>query len=267
VVDLTPILEHAAPWSLVFARILGLFLFAPVLLASAVPAPFKGLLAAMFATAAYAIVPPSFRAAPLGFDLPTYAPLLFTEILIGVSIGLLLQLPFMAIEVFGQLVGFQMGLSIAQSFNPSLGSDINSVGSLAFYMGLYAFVMLGGVDAIMLALLKTFEGVPAGGFALSQAPLELFVAVLDAAIDVAISVAAPVLGGSVVLMLALGFVMKTMPQLNIMGEGFALKIVAGFVLLVFSIFAIDRAISGHAVAALSEVVAWAESLEGAARGR
>ncbi|MEL6328645.1 MAG: flagellar biosynthetic protein FliR [Planctomycetota bacterium] len=263
---LLPIYEQVVPWSLVFTRVLGIMLFAPVLSTGVIPVRAKAMFAAMMAVAVYGLVPPEFRVPPGGVDLQTLAPLLFSEILIGISIGMIMQLPFMAIEMCGQMIGYQMGLSIARSFNPSLETDMNSIGSLIFYMGLYSFVMLGGLEAMLTAVLITFETVPRGGFGAGDAPLQLFVAVITATFKVAMALAAPVLGAAVILLISLGFIMKTMPQLNLLGEGFAMKILSGITILIFATFAIDRTVAEHTAAVTREILMWAESLGGGGLG-
>ncbi|MEO0541866.1 MAG: flagellar biosynthetic protein FliR [Cyanobacteria bacterium P01_A01_bin.105] len=157
----------------------------------------------------------------------TLAAALFGEFLIGLALGWLSGIPFMTVETSGHIMGYMMGFQIAQAFNPELESNLNVIGSLLFYMAVSAFIMIGGLELTHETLLFTFERVPAGAFVATDVPLELFVGMVAASFDMAISIAAPVLGSGFLLLLSLGFLMKTMPQLNIMTMGFSLKIMVG----------------------------------------
>jgi flagellar biosynthesis protein FliR len=72
--------------------------------------------------------------------------MMFGEFMIGACIGFIAGLPLIAMEMAGHLMGHQMALSLAEVFNPELGSNMNAVGSLLFYMGISAFVLIGGPE-------------------------------------------------------------------------------------------------------------------------
>jgi flagellar biosynthetic protein FliR len=95
------------------------------------------------------------------------------------------------------------------------------------YMALAAFVALGGIEVLFVSLLSTFDRVPIGGFAITHLPLDTGVGVLSSGVELGVRVAAPVTCMVFLLMIAMGFVMKTMPQINILSVGFTVKILFG----------------------------------------
>jgi flagellar biosynthesis protein FliR len=58
--------------------------------------------------------------------------------------------------------------------------------------------------------------------------------VLNAAFQLGIRIAGPAVVAIFLATLALGFISRTMPQLNILAAGFPLRIALGFILLVIS---------------------------------
>ncbi len=255
-----PLLEHVGPFFLVFARFTGLFVFAPILGSGVVPVRAKALAATAMAFAVYPLAP-AWSQTPVPTDLFGLAPLLISEVLIGLLIGLLATLPLVALQMGGQLMGYQMGLSLAQSYNPDFETNLDVIGQILFLLSLSIFAAVGGLDALFLSLVNTLERVPPGGFEAGWTPVELIVGLLASGFELAIRVATPVLGITLVAMMAMGFIMKSMPQVNVLSIGFALKILLGVFMLAFSIAAIGDAGASWVEATLESVVRWSRSPE------
>lgn len=257
--DATAFIQEFGPWLLVFNRVLGVFLFTPLLASRVVPTRFRALLAAVFAVAVYGFLPPSVREMP-DASLAAHAMMMFGELLIGACIGFIAGLPMVAMEMAGHLMGHQMALSLAQSYNPELDANLNSVGSLLFFMGITAFVVLGGPETVLMILTDTFSVLPIGGFKAEQTPVELVLAVLSAGTEIAIRVSAPAIGVIMASLVAMGFVMKSMPQINVLSVGFAVYIVGGLTILFFALFAVNDALSESMVQTLGMLADWVRSL-------
>lgn len=257
--DPSAIIQHFGPWLLVFNRVLGLFLFTPLLSSMAVPMRFRALLAAGFAAGVYGFLPGEYHTVPEA-TLTDHALMMFGELLIGAAIGFIAGLPLVAMEMAGHLMGHQMALSLAQAYNPELEANLNSVGSLLFFMGMSAFVFMGGPETVLMILAATFETLPMGGLSASRTPLDLAVGVLTSGTEIAVRVSAPVLGVIMVMLVAMGFIMKTMPQINVLSVGFAVKILGGLFVLIFALFTINTVLAGHIEQTLAELGGWVRGL-------
>ena len=257
--DLSPILEHLSPLLLVASRLLGLFVFSPVLSSTLVPRQAKALFALAMSVAVYSTLPGEFHTIP-ATDLMGLAPILLSEGLIGISIGVIATLPLMAVQMAGSFMGHQMGLGLAEVFNPDTQANSAVIDQTLYMMGLATFVMLGGLEATFLTLMHTFERLPVGAFALGQAPADLFIAVLSSAFEVAIRIAFPVIGLIGLIMVSIGFVMRTIPQINIMTIGFSIKIIAGILLLAAAIHVVNGVLTGEIERVMGELLDWASTL-------
>jgi len=230
---ITPMLVHVLPLMLVAARLTGLFLFTPLLRSATIPRVFKAVFAFMFAVALYPAVP---HIDPMvSIDTMQLMPLLFAELLIGISIGLIAAMPLYAMQMGGFIMGYQVGLSLAESFNPELDSNGSVIGMLLFFMTIFVFIGLGGFELLFLALAESFHTAPIGMFTAGDVPLEMFVEVITSGFELAIRVATPVIAAVSMSQVAMGLVMKTMPQVNIMSIGFAIQILTGLILLMLMI--------------------------------
>lgn len=243
---------HAVPYSLVLSRMAGLFIAAPMLGGAAIPIRVKTLLAMMTASAVYPAVAARLSA-PAAVDLAGVAPLYVSELAIGYTMGLLASLPMMGMEMAGTLIGQQMGFGLAKVYNPEVEFDSDILGRLLFYLAFGAFLAMGGLDVMFSVLARSFENVPIGALVASRSPVDELTAGLAAGVELAMRVSAPALGIVLLLLLAFGVVGKTMPQINVMSEGFAVKIVGGLAVLAGSVYAIDLA-AGEEVARMLDVL-------------
>ncbi|USN98600.1 MAG: flagellar biosynthetic protein FliR [Phycisphaeraceae bacterium] len=257
--DVSAFIQHFGPWLLVFNRVLGVFIFTPLLASGAVPVRFRVLLAAGFAAAVYGFLPPELREMPRA-TLAEHAFMMFSEVMAGAAIGFIAGLPVVTMEMAGHLMGHQMALSLAQSYNPELETNMNAIGSMLFYMGMSAFILLGGADEVLLILARSFETLPMGGLAAGDAPVSVVLAVLSSGTEIAMRVSAPVLAIILVVLVAMGFIMKTMPQINVLSIGFAIKILGGLSILTLALFTINTVISGHVEQTLNAVEMWVAGL-------
>lgn len=223
---LGPILPHVVPFTLVFARTTGLFLLAPIVQGSGVPANVRVLLSMTFAAAVYPTLAPAVYPAP-DLSLFAYVPLLFSELAVGFTLGLFALLPLIALQMAGYIMGYQMGLALAQSFNPELELQSDVIGQLLFYMGSIAFIVAGGVEGLFMAIADSFVSMPPGVLQTDATPLDLLVGLVSSMTDLALRLATPVMAVVALVMVTLGFVMKTIPQVNVMTIGFTIKIMVG----------------------------------------
>lgn len=254
-----PIVAHAVPLLLVVTRLGGLFMFTPLLANRSAPRRVRATLALVFGAALYAGVP-AISQTPPETDLLGLLPLAAGELLIGVALGFIAAMPLFALDLAGYLIGHQMGLGLGRVYNPELDSDADVTSQLLMYLGLGVFVAMGGLEAAFLSLAATFEHLPPGAFRIDALPLDAVVSVLAGGFDLALRVAAPALGIILLVMIALGFIMKSMPQINVLSIGFTIKILCGVGVVTVSLWAMQQAAGDEIGRALGIADTWAREL-------
>lgn len=257
--NIQPLLDHVIPWMLVMFRIAGVFFMAPILTSVQIPRLYKALLVIMLSAAIYPIVRPSL-VGPIRVDVWGLIPLIVSESLIGLAMGTIASIPLMSLEMSGVLMGQSMGLGLARVYNPEADFDADIIGQFLYYIGAGIFTALGGLELLMGGIIESFARVPLGGFATSRAPLELLTGTLSSGFELAIRVAAPVTGIVLLLIIVFGVVGKTMPQINIMSVGFAIKIIAGIAMLTLALYAIGNAVGDEVVVTTQNVLRWVRTL-------
>lgn len=211
-------------WPLV--RVLALFAVAPLLSHRAIPLRVKvGL-----GVAITAVLVPSVPAPPIT-DALTGAGLglLLQNILIGLMLGFMVRLIFAALEITGELIGLQMGLSFAGFFNPATGMAQNAIGSFMSLLALLMFIAIDGHLMLLHALAESFRLFPLVGGTPGAMPLtfEQIVRAASLMFSIALSLALPFLAVMLLTNIVLGVLARVAPQLNVFAIGFPLTILVG----------------------------------------
>lgn len=256
---LEPILPHVPVFLAALFRMLGLFIVSPGLGGGSIPTPVKILLAFAMTLVIYPTINLEANV-PFRFDLLALAPICVTEILIGYTIGMIASMPMMAVQMGGLIMGQQMGLGLANFYNPTIDTEGDIIGQVLFYVALGVFLALGGFDILVYSVVASFDRVAIGGFLLSQTPLETMIAVVHSGFELAIRVAMPVLCVLFIETVAVGFIMKTVPQLNVLSFGFPIRILAGISAVYFSLSFLSETISSDVTDAMDRVVGWVATL-------
>ncbi|MCB9840983.1 MAG: flagellar biosynthetic protein FliR [Phycisphaeraceae bacterium] len=250
---------HLVPFALVAFRVMGLFLALPLLGSATVPVRIKSFLAVAVAAAAYPVVVAGQGQTPVlpaSMGLFALVPMIVFELAIGASLGFLAGMPLHAANFAGFLMGHQMGLGLARTFDPSSDAETDLLSQLLFIIASTAFLAIGGLDGLFVGVASSFERVPVGGFEPGITPLELAVGLVASGTELAVRVSAPVVGIVILVLVALGALSKTLPQLNVMTVGFIMKILLGFAMLMAGLASIDEAIVVDVTESLGRVMGW-----------
>lgn len=160
------------------------------------------------------------------------AYLVASEALIGLLLGFGASLPLVAMQIGGLMMGQQLGLGFARVINPEIGEQSDIVGELLFLLSLAIFLVLNGHHALLAAVAGSFHNIPLGGYSMHAEAVDLLTGLLLSMFDLALKVCAPLLALVFLESVAMGFINRTVPQLNILSLGFPLRSLAGFSFLI-----------------------------------
>jgi flagellar biosynthetic protein FliR len=222
---LTHLLPHIPAFLLVMSRLTGIFMFGPVFGASVIPRRVKVLLALVLAFCIYPIIPPQ---VPVQLTMGNLIFAVAGELLIGAVIGYVASLPLVGMQLAGVMIGHQLGLGLAQVFNPEFDEQTEVFSQFMFLAALAAFLIMDGHHAMIHALVGSFETIQLGGYVPDGRIVTVVTGLLTSAFELAIKVSAPLLAVIFLETLAMGFVARTVPQLNILSLGFPLRLILGF---------------------------------------
>jgi flagellar biosynthetic protein FliR len=194
----------------VLARMAGLSLSLPLLGARAVPAHVRIMLALGLSWALLPIVPISASAIPL--ELSSWSLVVIGEALFGLCVGWLAQLVLAAVPLAAQVLGFQMGLGIANVMDPLGHQQMSVAAQFMQLLALWLFLLMDGHHMAISALFHNPVGFSLGGASsLAEAISELGRTLFGSAL----SLAAPALLLLIFVQVGLGVLARMMPQMNI----------------------------------------------------
>ena len=220
-------------FTLVLARISPLVATAPLFDLLALPRQVKVVLVVAMSL----LITPAF----LGGSLPAvdnlfaYGRLLVNEVLVGLLIGLGMNILYSGLQVAGQIVSQLSGMSLADVFSPGFNEDVPVFSQLFYLVALAVFVALGGHRLMIAALLDTFAAAPPGHAALGENFAEVVINILAQSFSLGIRAAAPLLVALLLSNLVLGLVSRTLPQINVIVVGFSVNGLLAMSVLVLSV--------------------------------
>ena len=88
------------------------------------------------------------------------------QVLIGVAMGLTIQLLFVAVRYAGEIIGLQMGLSFATFYDPGGGGNMPVLARILNLLAILLFLLFNGHLLMLEVLAESFQLVP-----ISIAPL------------------------------------------------------------------------------------------------
>ena len=219
-----------------FIRIGAALMAAPLFGSRALPARLR-LVFALLLTVVMAPMLPA--APPLAFFTAEALVLLVRELLLGLVLGLALQLVFEAVALGGELLSFSMGLSFAQMNDPLRGTASPILASFLQALAVLSFLALGGHLALVEWLRGSFVLQPISSAPMTTAMLLPLVQEGSHLFAGALRVALPGVCALLLVNLAFGVMNRAAPSLNMMSVGFPISLTAGLVILALSLGSIQ----------------------------
>lgn len=158
-----------------------------------------------------------------------------TEFVIGMSIGMVVRLSIAAAEIAGGAIAMPMGFSAAQAFDPTMGSTDNVLTRLFRNLALVIALIAGLHRAMLGALLSSFRLVPVGSRTHVEATVPVFLELCAHVLATGIQLALPLLSVLLMANVALAFVARAAPTMQIFNVGFAVLLATGAAVLVISL--------------------------------
>jgi flagellar biosynthetic protein FliR len=175
------------------------------------------------------------------------------ELLIGVAIGMVVQLTFEALTFAGQAISMTMGLGFATLVDPQHGANTTVLGQMFMIFGILIYLAINGHLMLLGTLAESFQTLPIGAAHIDGNFL-LSVALWGAHVfESGLLIALPAVIALVIVNLALGVVTRAAPQLNLFGIGFTVTLLSGFFILIVGLDGIMVGITGLIDSALTAV--------------
>lgn len=157
------------------------------------------------------------------------------EVLIGLLLGFIGYLMFMAIQTAGSFIDIQIGFGIANVIDPMTGTSAPILGNFKYMIALLMFLSMNGHHHLLDAIVYSYKWIPMNN--------DLFLRMVDGSLSeflvrtfaqsfvLAFQMSAPLVTALFLTDVGLAFLARTAPQYNVFVIGVPLKIIIGIALL------------------------------------
>ena len=215
-------------WVLVFARASGFVTILPIFSAPNIPVRVRVALAG----ALTCLVAPGLPGYGWRHQaLSALVLLIAREFISGLVLGFMARMAFYAVEMGGALISNEMGLSMGSLMDPFSGRPTQAPGMALFMLASMVMLTLDLHHDLLIGFQRAYLVLPVGGARLREPLLGHVVRETSRFFVVALQIAAPLIAFSFIVMLVLALLGRAMPQVNVFGESFAIRVLGG--MLVF----------------------------------
>ncbi len=215
-----------------FVRLAGFVMVAPIFSTGFVPRRVRVGLSVMLALIVMPNLTPDMSFDPVSLD---GVIMLIQQMIIGIALGFVMQIIFAAIVNAGQLVGMQMGLGFAQMMDPTSGVTVPVIGQFYNLMGVLLFLAMNGHLVLIQVLVDSFSILPVAAGGLPSSSLINIAYFGSWIFSGAVMIALPAIISLLMISVVMGVVTKSTPQMNIFAVGFAITIIAGFIIILVTL--------------------------------
>jgi flagellar biosynthetic protein FliR len=149
----------------------------------------------------------------------------------GLFVGAMARIIVSTLQTAGQLIATQIGLSAAQSFDPSQGEQNVTIGTFLSLLGSVLIFESGLHHMLLAAIAGSYNMFPPNGPIATGDMVELVVSLTASSFALGLQLAAPFIIFGLLVYVALGVLSRLMPQLQVFFLAMPVNIMVGFVLL------------------------------------
>ncbi|MCK8823535.1 flagellar biosynthetic protein FliR [Fuchsiella alkaliacetigena] len=214
---------------LIMSRVIGLFLIAPFYGSQAIPQRVKAAFAFMVTLVLRNVVTVDYLELPANIFF--LAIDLLGELTIGLIIGFIVFLLFVAIQLAGQFLDMRMGLAMANIMDPEHASPTALTGQFKNILAILLFLVLNGHHFLLRAIAQSFTVVPLTELLLTDNLFVELLKIVGELYPIAFKIALPLIAVLFLTDLVFGLAVRAVPQMNIFVVGLPTKMLVGFLVL------------------------------------
>lgn len=156
---------------------------------------------------------------------------LVREFAVGFAIGYMMQMFLAVFHIGGELMDLQLGFSMAQMYDPSSNSQISVTGNLITIMYTMLFFITNSHLSLLAIAIKSYEVVPVGLGGVSNKIGLYIIEVFGYILVYAVQLALPIIVTEILVEVAVGIMMKVVPNINVFVVNMQIKLMVGLIVL------------------------------------
>ena len=178
---------------------------------------------------------------------------LLLELGVGLVVGFLMRFTFSVVQIGGEIIDTQMGITMAQIYDASTQTNMSVTASLLNVMLMLNFFVENGHYTLFRILLTSGEIVPYGTASFGEGIANYAVGIFLSCMILSLKLAMPILAAELLGEIAMGILMKAIPQINAFVINMELKVIIGLVLLFLFLAPINEFLLGIESSMLDQI--------------
>ena len=214
---------------LVLTRMSAFFMIAPIFGGEIIPVRIKVAIVLLLSIF-FSIIAPT--AIPSGQISEVQAILLISsEAIYGLALGLVTIFIFSAVKLSGQIIEREMGLSMAEVFDPLTGESSESLSILLEMIFILMFLSANGHHLLLLIISRSYQAFPAGSIPTIPFLIEGIVKAGSIMLIACLRLAAPMLAAFLMLLIVLAVFARIIPDMDILFLSMSLSVGLGLLMI------------------------------------
>ncbi|MFC4254879.1 flagellar biosynthetic protein FliR [Altererythrobacter xixiisoli] len=156
------------------------------------------------------------------------------EVLIGLTLGFVLQIAFAAPVMAAELIGGGMGMSMAMASDPGSGGQTTAFGQYFTIVLTLIFLTIGAHLHWIALLTQSYQTFPPGDTWLGAERFELVVSFVGLMFETAVRIALPITLVLLLVQIVTGVLSRSAPSLNLFALGLPAGVLAGLAALIIA---------------------------------
>ena len=169
---------------------------------------------------------------------PKLVLIVLQELFIGLTVGLVLNICFAAVSLAGEKIAATSGLAFASQVDPTGGGQSPVISQIFMIFLIVVFFSVNGHLIVLGLIYKSFEFYPLGQFTSYGDLISAGLSASDILFKSAAIIVLPVVIVLLFVNIAIGFITKSAPQLNLFSFGCPMTLIGAFLILFYSVDAI-----------------------------
>lgn len=153
------------------------------------------------------------------------------EFAVGYAIGFVMQLFLTIFHIGGELTDLQLGISMAQMYDPSSNSQISITGNILTLMYTLLFFITNSHLSLLAIASRSYHVIPVGLGGVSGKIGVFIIELFGYILVYAVQLALPVIITEILTEVAIGILMRVVPNINVFIVNLQLKVLVGLVVL------------------------------------
>ncbi len=190
-----------------------------------------------------------------------YAMIVAKEAVTGILLGMGVNLCSTILTLTGAVADMEIGLSMVNLLDPATNQQTTITSILYQYLIMMILIFSGMYRYIFGALAESYQLIPVNGAVFDSGKLlDVAVRFMGEYISIGFRICLPIFGAILLLNAVLGIMAKVSPQMNMFAIGLQLKILVGFLIILFTVRLLPKAADLIFMEARRMTVAFVEAL-------